>query len=289
MAVVSRWVAKKGLAFGILSSGIGFGPLIIAPLGTYMIARYGWRLTYVFFAAMAACNMAFAITIKENDSEGTKGSLEKQDDPESKEFTPEEEKGDRERAPNPSVRDLINMKVFWQVCLIFMMVGVGVQTIMAHVVAYSEYKGISPLIAASVLSTLSGISIIGRLLMGWASDRLGRRRALIICTSMEGIMILWLMGSSRVWMLIVFGIFFGFFYGGHAPQLPALVGETLGLANVGAMLGVGIFFWSIGSAIGPYITGYLFDMTGSYSGGFMIGGTSMFIVTIMSVFIGKKS
>ena len=88
-------------------------------------------------------------------------------------------------------------------------------------------------------------------------------------------MMIWLIGSSHVWMLFVFGVIFGFFYGGHAPQLPALVGETLGLANVGSMLGMGIFFWAIGSAIGPYITGHLFDITGSYGGGFMIGVSSM--------------
>jgi MFS family permease len=135
--------------------------------------------------------------------------------------------------------------------------------------------------AAAVLSTLTGASILGRVVVGIASDRIGRKKALVLCTLWEGIMLLWLLATTSTWSLFVFGVFFGFFYGGHAPQLPALIGEMLGFENMGAILGIVSLFWGLGSAIGPFVTGYIFDVTGSYNIGFMISSVTIFIASVI--------
>ena len=118
--------------------------------------------------------------------------------------------------------------------------------------------------------------------MGLASDWIERKKILAVCTMTEGIMILCLIWSSSIWMFVLFGFIFGFFYGGHATQLPGLVGEILGVSNMGAILGAGIFFWGIGSAIGPSLTGHLLDATGSYSGGFVAAAVAMFLVAVIA-------
>jgi MFS family permease len=166
--------------------------------------------------------------------------------------------------------------VFWLFCLLFLFIGMSVQTVMAHIVAYSQSEGASPMTAAAVLSTVTGASMAGRLTMGIASDWIGRRRALLLCTFSEGIMILCLVAASAPSSFFLFGFLFGFFYGGHAPQLPALIGETLGLESMGALLGVVNLFWGFGSTIGPFVTGYLFDVTGSYTIGFTVAAAMIF-------------
>jgi len=140
----------------------------------------------------------------------------------------------------------------------------------------------SPMMAAMVLSILSGASVVGRITMGMASDWIGRRRALVVCVFTEGAMMLWLIGASNVWMFFLFGVIYGLGYGGHGPQLPALSGETLGLRHMGAILGSLNFFWGIGAAVGPVLAGYLLDVTGNYSSAFILGASGMLIATALS-------
>ena len=104
---------------------------------------------------------------------------------------------------------------------------------------------------------------------------------------MEGLLVLWLITASSVWMFFLFAIVFGFFYGGHVPQLPALVGETLGLEHMGTVLGATSFFWGVGGAIGPYLAGYIVDTTGSYAWAFAVGGLGMLLITATSLVVKK--
>jgi MFS family permease len=136
--------------------------------------------------------------------------------------------------------------------------------------------------AATVLSTITGTSIAGRIIMGMASDWIGRKTALVICVSIEGIMMLWLINASSAWMLFLFAAVYGFCYGGHAPQLPALAGETLGLRHMGAIVGTASFFWGLGGALGTVLAGYAIDITGSYNAAFIIGALAMFLVVAIS-------
>ena len=123
--------------------------------------------------------------------------------------------------------------------------------------------------------------------MGIASDWIGRKKALVICLGAEGIMIFWLIQASSLWMLLLFAVIFGFFYGGHVPQLPALVGETLGLTHMGIILGATSVFWGIGGLIGPVLAGHLVDITGNYSSAFYLGGIAMLLGSISAPWIRK--
>ena len=103
-------------------------------------------------------------------------------------------------------------------------------------------------------------------------------------------MLVWLMVTSSTWSLLVFGTVFCFSYGGHAPQLPALIGETLGFENMGATLGAINLFWGIGSAIGPFVTAYMFDVTGSYKVGFTLAAAFIFSASGIGLLLkGSKS
>ncbi len=98
-------------------------------------------------------------------------------------------------------------------------------------------------------------------------------------------MILWLISASSPWMLFLFAAIYGFGYGGHAPQLPALAGETLGLRHMGAIVGAASFFWGVGGAFGAVLAGHILDITGSYGSAFIVGAVAMLLVAAMGCFL----
>jgi MFS family permease len=282
MTTISRsFEEHRGLALGLNSAGVGLGPLIIAPLATYFISVNGWRSTYLAMAILAGFIVPVALLIKrypadqDERSGGQKiylnGTIEENKD---KGITPL-------LSGWKEIKRVSRTRTFWLFCLLFLTIGICVQTVIVHIVPYCQAQGETPMTAAAVLSTLTGASILGRVVVGIASDRIGRKKALVLCTLWEGIMLLWLLATTSTWSLFVFGVFFGFFYGGHAPQLPALIGEMLGFENMGAILGIVSLFWGLGSAIGPFVTGYIFDVTGSYNIGFMISSVTIFIASVI--------
>jgi MFS family permease len=287
MTTASRWFTKrKGLALGIIGSGISAGPLIMAPVATYIILHYGWRFCFQVMGCTAGPTIVAALMLKRGPEarslfptgEGESGSVSEQ----------------QPRIGNPisesrdfSLKEAAGTKAYWMLGGAFLMVGTGLQMILVHIVSYSQIQGTSPLIAATVLSLIAGSSIAGRIVMGIVSDWIGRKTTLIICVFLEGTMIIWLIWASTSWMFFVFAAFFGFGYGGHGTQFPALTGEIFGLTHMGTILGAVVFFWGMGSAFGASMAGYIFDITGSYRGAFLVGATAMLMAGATTIFLSK--
>jgi MFS family permease len=161
--------------------------------------------------------------------------------------------------------------------------------ILVHIVPYiQEGPKLSPTVAAAVLGIIGGTSIAGRLIMGAVSDRIGRKRALAISVFLEGIAILGFVSSSVPWMLYLFAIIYGFGYGGHVPQLAALVGEIFGLRYVGISLGMTTLSWGIGGALGTFLAGYIFDISDSYDYAFILGAAAMFLATVLTPLLKSR-
>ena len=287
MTTVSRWfVKRRGLALGVFSTGIGVGPLIAAPLASYLISTSGWRFAYLVLGSAAGLIIAAALLLKRSPEEIGElpyGETYNANIPPPK---TKESKVTSEFSEF-SLKEALNTKAFWLLASIFLMVGMGMQMVLAHVVAYSMGRGMSPITAATMLSIISGASIAGRVIMGLVSDRIGRKKAFAICVFTEGVMIFWLIGASNAWMLFTFGAIWGFSYGGHSPQFPALIGETFGLRYMGAILGAATFFWGVGSALGPVVAGHILDITGSYSNAFIIGGVVTSLAAAVSFLLKR--
>jgi len=288
LSTVSRWfVQRRGLALGIMTTGVGVGPLIIAPLASYLVSTYGWRLSYLVIGCFAVFIIAAAWLLKKSPEEIGIFPDDAAYDPNVPEPKTQANKG-RPECSVFSLEEALSTKAFWLLSSIALMVGTGLQMVLAHVVAYGEGKGMSSISAATVLSTISGASVAGRITMGMISDWIGRRKTLAICVFTEGIMILWLTGSSSAWMLFLFGAIFGFCYGGHTPQFPALTAEILGLGHMGAILGAILVFWGAGAALGPVLAGHVLDVTGSYSSAFLMGAVAMFVAGTLTFLLRMR-
>jgi MFS family permease len=283
MTTASRWFTRRrGLALGIVSAGIGTGPLIMAPFASYFVSEYGWRFAFYVMGGAAVLIIPAALLLRRSPpgvaglpngevrSTGIAQSRTNVSDglSESSDF---------------SLREALGTQSFLLLASMFLTVGIGLQIVMAHTVAYSEVRGMSPMMAAGVLSTLTGASIAGRIISGIVSDRFGGKKTFAACTLVEGSMLLWLMIASNAWMLLAFAVVFGIAYGGHTTQFPALTGDIFGVSRMGAILGAVVFFWGVGGALGAILAGHIFDSTGSYSLAFAIGAVAMFIAAAAGV------
>jgi len=287
MTTVSRWFPRRrGMALGIIGSGISIGPLIMAPLVTHIIFKYGWRFCFLVMGCIAGLIIPAAFLLKKGPEQRGKAQQ-----------VNTEIKG----IPQPEVeavntlsefddflfKEAISTTAFWFLSGIFLLTGFGLQMVMAHIVVYSIDNGIAPMTAAAALSTISGSSIAGRVLIGVFSDRIGSRCTLAICVFAIGTAILVLVSTLSPWILFVSAAIFGFGYGGQGTLLLALTGETLGLRHMGTILGAVGFFWGVGGALGTILAGFAYDMSKSYVIAFLIGAIAMLSVVAL-IFLLKK-
>ena len=285
IATVSRWFnRKRGMALGILSTGVGAGPLLFSPFISYLATRVGWQSTLVIIGSIAGVTIigsAFVLKGRPSDmnllpyGETAPGDA------------PADSKTKSAAAEGFTLKESLRTRTLWLLAFSSLMFGFGLQVLMSHLVPYAEWRNLNPITASVVLSTVSGVSIIGRMVMGTASDRFGKAKGLAICLIGQGVMTLALAFAFNSWMLFVFAGVLGFFYGGYPPQLPALVSENMGLAHLGVILGVTSTAWGIGSAISPFVTGYIVDTTGNYPLAFITGGSAVISGGLMCLWIKR--
>jgi MFS transporter, OFA family, oxalate/formate antiporter len=262
LTTASRWFPRRqGLALGIVSSGIGIGTFVGPPVFGHLISVYGWRSSYIAGGLGIGVTMVLVGLLLKRDPPGIARRYEQQGG-----APPLREDKDRKSSVDDwSVRQVISTKPFWVFSALYLMVGFGLQMILAHLVPYmQETYRLSPGAAAAVFSVIGVASAVGRLLMGAVSDYLGTRKSLALSVAIESVAIVLILLSSHQWMLYLSGILFGFGYGGHAPQFPAIMREIFGMKRMGRNLGLPQVFYGSGALIGPFFAGLMFDRMGTY-------------------------
>jgi len=288
VATASRWfILKRGLAVGIVVAGIGMGTVVMSPLARYLIFIYEWRLSYIIIGLLAwVIVIPAALFLSRSPEE--KGLL-----PLGKDTVAE--KGNlnvvTERdslAPGKggfSLREAMRTRGFWLLLAIIIFWATCIQMSMLHIYPHATDLGISEVVAANFLLVIGLFSIIGRLVMGAVSDKLGGRLTLAICLIIQALAMFWLLRAADIWMFYLFAVAFGFAYAGCVPQLPVIAGELFKLRSIGAIIGVQMFGVAIGGAIGPILGGYVFDITGTYYLAFLVSGICTIIALLLLAFI----
>ncbi len=126
--------------------------------------------------------------------------------------------------------------------------------------------------AAYILASISGMSIIGNYVMGRVCDKIGPRWVFIISFAVMSAALFWLVQAREIWGLYLFSIVFGFNHGGNATAQAPILARVFGLKAHGTIFGVAFFGFTIGGAVGPLISGYIFDVTGGYQPAFLLCG-----------------
>lgn len=255
-ATVQRWFYGKkeaGLALGIVTSGVGAGALVFAPLINFLIQGYGWRTTFLTLGILFGSVVVMATLVLRpvpRDMRATGKGMEG--------------KGLHAGGEVPAGN---RWYASWAFAAILFVSVVGVfsfQIISTHMVPHVTDVGISPSAAAAALGLMGGFSILGRVLSGLFSARLGWHRLLSLAYFGLSASMVCLLVLREIWMLHLFAFSYGVFHGVRISAQVGVLPEIFGMRSVGELIGITAAAGQLISAFSPYAVGALFDATGSY-------------------------
>jgi MFS family permease len=183
-----------------------------------------------------------------------------------------------------SYKEAIHFRQFWLLFAITLCYGIGMQTIMVHIVPYAMGINIPAEKATTIMATLGGVSIASRIILGGAADRIGTRTTYSIAFILAAVALLWLVPSNTLWMLYLFAVIYGFAYGGESALRPLMVADLFGLKSHGIINGTIMLNIALGGAIGPLMAARISETYGSYIPAFQICavlGIIAFILTFL--------
>ena len=286
MSTVSRWFDKKrGSVLGLASSGVGLGPLVMAPFATYLISNFSWRMAYIVIGLIAWLIVIPLSRLLKRDPYEI-GAL-----PDGMKSDPKdiEDEEDGIQLSGLSMPQAFRTRSFWLVMFIWLLYASNIFLVMTHLVPYARDIDFSPMEAATVLSLLGGATVVGRVLLGIASDRIGRKVTAISCALLKAGAMVWLIWAQDLWMLYLFALVYGLAFGGMSPVMAALVSDTFGLGRIGAIFGVLEIGFGIGAAIGAIMGGLIFDIRGSYFMAFLLGALAMLAIALLIALIRRET
>jgi MFS family permease len=278
LSTVARWfVAKRSMMTGIVTAGIGIGALAGPPLSNLLIAVYGWRTAFIVLGGVILVTVVLIVRLIRRDPSQVGLSAYVGD------------KAKRQAAQSPSVAFSLGESIYTaQFRIVFAMyfcLGFCAFTVIVHMAPHATELGISAVGAANILATIGGVSVVGRVVLGRAADNLGNRQAFIIGFILMSTALLGLVPAKSLWLLYSVAGVFGLAFGGCAASQSPLAAELFGLRSHGAILGVLSFGFTVGGGAGPFLTGYIFDVTDSYRLAFLVClGISM-VGLILTVFL----
>jgi MFS family permease len=140
-----------------------------------------------------------------------------------------------------------------------------------HIVAYCTDLGFGAARGAQMLSLMLGLGVVSRLVSGWISDRIGGLRTLLLGSVLQGIALLLFLPFDGLVSLYVVAGMFGLFQGGIVPSYALIVRQHFSPAEAGARVGTVLMATLFGMALGGWMSGAVFDLTGSYRAAFVNG------------------
>lgn len=286
-AAVSRWfIHQKGLAVGLVVSGLGLGTLIFPPLVENLIARLGWRVTVAILGLIVwVVYFGAAFFIRGH--------------PEEKGLTPLGQAARPTESTDSAVpavpakgsllfAEAIRERSFWILFVIHGLWVMGMSMTMVHLVPFALDLGQSAATAALMLALVGGLSVLGRVALAVVIEKLGTKWSLIGLMMFQAGTMLLLALSRSAWGLWFFTVLFGFSYGGLASVFPLATSEFFGLKNMGSIFGVILLGATLGGAIGPTLAGYVFDVTNEYYLAFMSACLAMIGGGLLAFFIKSR-
>ncbi|MBN2062588.1 MAG: MFS transporter [Deltaproteobacteria bacterium] len=275
-ANISKWFDKKrGLALGITASGGRSGQAVFAPFSAFLIASYGWRMSFLIIGFVAWLIIIPASMLMK------KGPREVGSLPDGGEAaTPLRE--DTWKKPIPAKESLsfsqaIRTRDYWFSAPTWLMTGFSGLLIYTHIVPYATDMNISPMQAATIITVIGGSALLSGIVIGRITDTVGTRipiTTLSLLMSLSLIMLIW---SRELWHFYSVAVLFGFCMGGIAVIIALISADIFGNRSLGLIMASLDAVFSIGASIGPFIGGLIYDIYGSYDYAFFMGAVGFLI------------
>lgn len=282
-STIMRWFTRKrGIAMGVALSGSGFGSLFISPMMAYIIATYGWQTAFLVAGTSTFMIMLSATLLMKSDPEEM--GLKPYGEDLGSESRTEQRRKHAEYVHDFTLREATEKAEFWLVYVLWALSTVMISIYNQQIVLFAGTLGVSAIMASVALGMIGFSSILGRLTVGFLLDRIGLRRALALSYVLNLLAAILLMLAKNEYSLFGFAFIFGFSMGGRTTLEVPLATSLFGLTNLGAVLGFFETAFGVGGVIGPYLAGYVFDITGRYYELFLFCvflSVLLFVITVL--------
>jgi MFS family permease len=262
VADTSLWFTRRrGIALAICMSGNYVAGAFWPPVMQYFIDSAGWRPTYIGIGVFCLLTMLpLALVYRRRPPVAPATPVDSQPP-----VAPP--------APKSAHRPLGMSANAMQglLCVAGVSCCVAMSMPQVHIVAYCGDLGFGAARGAQMLSLMLGLGIVSRLLSGWISDYIGGLRTLLLGSLLQGLALLMFLWANGVASLYLVSALFGLFQGGIVPSYALIVREYFTPQQAGARVGTVLMATLFGMALGGWMSGAIFDATGSYRAAFANG------------------
>jgi MFS family permease len=269
VADTSQWFdRRRGIALAICMSGNYTAGAVWPPIMQYFIDSVGWRQTYVGMGVFCVVSMLpLALVLRRRPPAHAPAPVLA-----SRHLAVV---ADRPMGMKPGTVQAL-------LCVAGVSCCVAMSMPQVHIVAYCGDLGFGAARGAEMLSLMLGLGVVSRLVSGWISDRIGGLRTLLLGSILQGVALLLFLPFKGLASLYVVAGLFGLFQGGIVPAYALIVREHFSPRQAGARVGTVLMATLFGMALGGWMSGAVFDLTGSYRAAFINGiGWNLLNVTIV--------
>ncbi len=274
IADMSHWfVRRRGIAVAIAASGNYLAGTFWPPVVQHFIAAHGWRATHIgigLFVLVSMLPLTFFLRRRmqahHTEAAGQSAAL-------------------RQAALPFSA---VTLQVL--LCIAGIACCVAMSMPQVHIVAYCGDLGYGAARGAEMLSMMLGFGIVSRLVSGVIADRIGGVRTLLLGSVLQGSALFLYLFFDGLTSLYVISALFGLFQGGIVPSYAIIVREYFPPREAGTRVGLVLMATLIGMALGGWMSGAIFDLTGSYQAAFLNGlGWNLLNVSIATWLLLRSS
>jgi len=258
IADTALWfVRRRGIAVAVCASGNYVAGTVWPPIVQHFVETAGWRDTYLGLGAFSAVVMlSLAPLLRQRPPlpmpSGRAAALAASASPA------------RPFGLSPNAATVL-------LCIAGLACCVAMSMPQVHIVAYCGDLGYGAARGAAMLSLMLGFGIASRLISGVICDRIGGLRTLLLGSALQGVALLLFLPFDGLVSLYVISALFGLFQGGIVPSYAIIVREHFPPREAGTRTGTVLMFTLLGMALGGWMSGKVFDLTGSYDAAFVNG------------------
>ncbi len=257
VADTSQWFdRRRGIALAICMSGNYVAGAVWPPVMQHFIDTVGWRQTYIGVGVFCVLSiLPLTLVLRRRPPLATPMAATVSAGPHAT---------DRPMGMKPGVVQAL-------LCVAGVSCCVAMSMPQVHIVAYCGDLGFGAARGAEMLALMLGLGVVSRLMSGWISDRIGGLKTLLLGSILQGIALLFFLPFKGLVSLYVVSGMFGLFQGGIVPAYALIVRQHFSPREAGARVGTVLMATMFGMALGGWMSGAVFDATGSYRAAFING------------------
>ena len=254
MAEASHWFERyRGLAVTIVASGNYIAGTIWPPVVNWGVQLAGWRTTHIAIGLFCAATMTVLLLVLRAQIGGAKAR-------------------DHDNAPPPRIDLKLSTNTLTAILgIASVSCCVAMAMPQVHIVAYCGDLGYGVARGAEMLSLMMAFGIVSRIGSGYLADKIGGLRTLLIGSVAQGFALLFYLFFDSLSSLYIISAMFGLFQGGIVPSYAIIVRESMPAREAATRVGIVVLASVVGMSLGGWVSGVIFDATGSYAAAFMNG------------------